>query len=227
VGDKSRQRNRNSSDIFAAHGDSLWQAEPCAPAEHLNARVFAFLELPVNNGQLESAGQDRSTQFVELLTAHQRKLYGYISVMLLGSPAAADVLQETNLDLWSKIGEYDFEKPFLPWAFGFARQKVLVHRRSHGRSRLVISEEAMRLIDTISVEYAMEADERLVALRSCLQRLTTEQAELLRERYVMKAPVKIIAERLDETVHNISSRLHRIRKNLANCINARLRAEGR
>jgi RNA polymerase sigma-70 factor (ECF subfamily) len=75
----------------------------------------------VNSGPLKSTEQHRSTLFVELLTAHQRKLYAYIFVMLLGNSAAADVLQETNLDLWAKMGEYDFERPFLPWAFGFAR----------------------------------------------------------------------------------------------------------
>jgi RNA polymerase sigma-70 factor (ECF subfamily) len=85
----------------------------------------------------------------------------------------------------------------------------------------------MLLIDEISVEYAKDADERLVALRTCLERLTPLQRELLSARYVGKTPVKLMAERFDQTVHNISSRLHRIRKNLAHCINARLSAEGR
>lgn len=171
--------------------------------------------------------RDRSTRFVELLTSHQRKLYGYIATMLLGDPAAADVLQETNLDLWAALDDYDFERPFLPWAFGFARQKVLVYRRSHCRSRLLFGEEALRLINQACMDYASEADDRLVALRLCLQKLNPQQATLIRERYVAKTPVKLIAEHLDETVQNISSRLHRIRKSLAKCIQATLVAEGR
>ena len=34
--------------------------------------------------------------------------------MLMGDPAAADVLQETNLDLWSRIDDYDFDALFYP-----------------------------------------------------------------------------------------------------------------
>jgi len=170
---------------------------------------------------------DRSTRFVELLTAHQRKLYGYISTMLLGDPAAADVLQETNLDLWARLQDYDFDRPFLPWAFGFARQKVLAFRRSHCRSRLMFGEEALSLINEACMHYASEADDRLLALRICLQKLNPQQAALIRERYLAKTPVKLMAEHLDETVQNISSRLHRIRKSLAKCIDSTLAAEGR
>lgn len=168
---------------------------------------------------------NRSTRFVELLTSHQRKLYGYIATMLLGDPAAADVLQETNLDLWARIDDYDFDRPFLPWAFGFARQKVLVFRRFHGRSKLLFGEEALKLIDDACVEFASEADERLVALRTCLQKLHPDQAALIHARYAARTPVKLMAEQMNETVQNISSRLHRIRKSLAKCIQVTLVVE--
>ncbi len=174
----------------------------------------------------QELARDRSTRFVELLTAHQRKLYGYIASMLMGDPAAADVLQETNLDLWSRIDDYDFERPFLPWAFGFARQKVLTFRRSHCRSRLVFGEEALNLINDTCIQYASEADDRLVALRKCLQKLSPQQAKLIHTRYVTRTPVKNIAEQWDESVHNVSSRLHRIRKALGKCIESTLAAEG-
>jgi RNA polymerase sigma-70 factor, ECF subfamily len=170
--------------------------------------------------------RDCSARFVELLTAHQPKLYGYIATMLLGDPSAADVLQETNHDLWAKKDEYDFERPFLPWAFGFARQKVLAYRRTYSRSRLVFGEEAMRLVDEACMAYAVEADDRLVALGKCLQKLDSQQAALISDRYVARTPVTLMAERLNETVQSISCRLYRIRKVLAKCVDATLAAEG-
>ena len=173
------------------------------------------------------SSRDRSTRFVELLTAHQRKLYAYIATMLSGDPVAADVLQETNLDLWARIDDYDFQRPFLPWAFGFARTKVLAHRRSHCRSRLVFGDAAFELIHERCVTYAAQADDRLAALRKCLQRLQPHQEELIRERYFAKTPVKLMAARMSDTVQNISSRLHRIRKQLAKCVTATLAAEDR
>jgi RNA polymerase sigma-70 factor (ECF subfamily) len=175
----------------------------------------------------ENLSHERSTQFVELLTAHQRKLYAYIATMLQGDAAAADVLQETNLDLWTKAVEYDFARPFLPWAFAFARQKVLAFRRTHGRSRLVFSDEALELISETCAQLASQADDRLVALRKCLEKLNPQQAELIRERYVTKTSVRLMAARSSDSVQNISSRLHRIRKALAKCINATLDTENR
>ena len=72
---------------------------------------------------------DRSTRFVELLTAHQRDLFSYIDTLMAGDTATPDVLQDTNLALWSRLADFDFERPFLPWAFGFAYQRVLAWRR--------------------------------------------------------------------------------------------------
>jgi RNA polymerase sigma-70 factor (ECF subfamily) len=173
------------------------------------------------------ADYERTTQFVELLTGHQRQLYAYIATMLAGDPSAADVLQETNLDLWARAGEYDFTRPFLPWAFGFARLKVLAFRRSHARSRLVFGDGALELINEKCAQYAHEADARLIALQNCLKKLKPPQAELIRERYVAKTSVTEMAAQFADTVHNISSRLHRIRKQLAECVNRNLRAEER
>jgi RNA polymerase sigma-70 factor, ECF subfamily len=170
---------------------------------------------------------EQSTKFVELLTAHQRKLYGYIATMLLGDAAASDVLQDTNLDLWVRAADYDFDRPFLPWAFGFARQKVLAFRRSHCRSRLVFCDEALEVFDEACKTLASEADDRLVALRNCVTKLNVQQSELLRERYVARTSVRMIAARFSDTAQNISSRLHRIRKMLAKCIESSLAMEER
>jgi RNA polymerase sigma-70 factor, ECF subfamily len=171
--------------------------------------------------------RDRTTKFVELLTSHQRKLHSYISMLLLGDSAAADVLQDTNVDLWAHAEEYDFNRPFLPWAFAFARQRVMAFRKSRSRSRVVFTDEALLHFDDQCQEFAEEADVRLVALQKCMQKLRPHQAELIRERYAAKTSVRMMAARLSDTEHNISCRLHRIRKTLARCVHAALAVERR
>jgi RNA polymerase sigma-70 factor (ECF subfamily) len=170
--------------------------------------------------------RDRATVFVELLTSHQRKLYAYIATMLLGDSAAADVLQETNLQLWAHVNEFDFTRPFLPWAFGFARHRVLAFRKSCGRSRLVFGDDAVDLIHNQCMKSVSEADDRLIALRNCLEMLEPRQAGLIHERYVAKTPIRILAARSSDTAQNLSSRLYRIRKILARCIETKLAAGG-
>jgi RNA polymerase sigma-70 factor (ECF subfamily) len=170
---------------------------------------------------------NQTTRFVEMLTSHQRALYAYICMLLMGDPGAADVLQDTNLDLWARAGEFDFDRPFLPWAFGFARQRVLAYRKSRSRSRLVYGEEAIDRIEEACSQEAANADVRLAALQRCLQKLDAKQAQLIRERYVAKSSLRIMAAHLGETAHNIASRLHRIRQKLSRCVQATLATEDR
>lgn len=178
------------------------------------------------SSESESIGDsERAARFVQLLTAHQRSLYSYICSLLLGDQSATDVLQDTNVDLWSRAQDFDFSRPFLPWAFAFARQRVLAHRKSQSRSRLLFSDMAMARIDEECARLAGEADIRLVALQNCLKKLSPRQANLVRERYNARTSVRMIAARLGETAHNIASQLYRIRRALAKCVDATLAEE--
>ena len=179
----------------------------------------------VDTNQQENQVRDRSTRFIQLLTSHQPNLYAYIATMVVGDSAASDLLQETNLHLWTQAAQYDFNRPFLPWAFGFARQRVMAFRKSCSRSRLVFDDATLSLIDDKVMSSVSEIDDRLSALQKCLKKLSAEQAELIRERYLAKTSVTTMAERLNETAHNISSQLHRIRKILGKCIEFTLSAE--
>jgi RNA polymerase sigma-70 factor (ECF subfamily) len=171
-------------------------------------------------------GADPATRFVELLTAHQRDLYAYINTLLVGNSSAADVLQDTNLDLWSRLNDFDFDRPFLPWAYGFAFQRVLAFRKSRGRSRLIFNDEFVQLISDVYVGDTTPADSRLGALSKCLEKLDQRQGELIRERYQERLSVKTLASRLGSTANQISARLYRIRRLLGRCIETALLTEG-
>jgi RNA polymerase sigma-70 factor, ECF subfamily len=175
--------------------------------------------------QEEDADGEMTTEFIKLLTSHQPQIYAYIATMLFGDSCAADVLQDTNLHLWAQADRYDADRPFLPWAFGFARQRVMAYRKTCVRSRLVFSDETLDIISGHNVHLSDTIDDRLTALQKCLAQLGTAQAELIRERYVAKESVKTIASRMNDSAHNISSRLHRVRKILANCVERTLAVE--
>jgi RNA polymerase sigma-70 factor, ECF subfamily len=195
-------------------------------ASRLQGRKVEVLEVDeLNSNQQGPEGSDRSTHFIRLLTSCQPNLYAYIATMVLGDAAASDILQETNLQLWKQADEYDFDRPFLPWAFGFARQRVMAFRKTCSRSRLVFDDVTVSLIDDRVTSSVSEIEDRLSALQQCLKKLKSDQAELIRERYVNKTAVTTLAERLNTTAHNVSSQLHRIRKILAKCVEFTLLAE--
>ena len=171
-----------------------------------------------DSGQDEAP--DRATKFVQLLTAHQRDLYAYINTLLVGQPAAYDVLQDTNLDLWARLEDFDFGRPFLPWAYAFAYQRVLAFRKTQRRSKLVFSDEIVQLISDTYGEGAADADQRVTALQACLDRLPPRQRQLIRDRYAVTMTVNALAARMGCTANQISARLYRIRRALAKCVEA-------
>jgi RNA polymerase sigma-70 factor (ECF subfamily) len=171
--------------------------------------------------------EDRPGEFVKLLTAHQRDLYAYINTLLVGDTATADVLQDTNLDLWKRLEDFDFSRPFLPWAYSFAHQRVMAYRKTRRRSRLVFSDHVVQLISDAYIRDLVSADTRLSALQSCLDKLEQSQRQLIKDRYMGRVSVKVLAARLGSTASQISARLYRIRRSLAKCVEMTLAAEGR
>ena len=172
-----------------------------------------------------SPGPDKATLFVDLLTSYQRELYGYINALLLGHHGAADVLQDTNLELWKHLDEYDVDRPFLPWAFGFAFQIVLAYRKKLNRSRLVFSDEAVQLISDAYRQEAAESDSRIAALQGCIEKLDPDGRRLIRERYMGRMSVQKLAEQAGATANQMSARLYRLRRTLERCVKSMLARE--
>jgi RNA polymerase sigma-70 factor, ECF subfamily len=168
---------------------------------------------------------ERSTRFVDLLTSHQRDLFAYIDTLMASDPAVSDVVQDTNLALWSRLADFDFTRPFLPWAFGFAYQRVLAWRKTRSRSRLVFNEQMLELISEVYLSEGASADARLVALRQCLEKLAADDRLLVQQRYSDKIAVKSLASRFGQTANQVSVRLFRIRDALGKCVEATLARE--
>ena len=168
---------------------------------------------------------ENSEQFVRLLTEHQTRLYGYVFSLVGDHSRAADGVQEVNLVLWRKVHEFDTTKPFLPWAFAIARFQVLAHLRNHQRDRLLLDAE---VVDTLSDEVERQSNQLepvRTALRTCLQRLTPNNRELIEHRYLRSMSIADVATSTNRTVTAIKVALLRIRRQLAECVEKRLAAE--
>jgi RNA polymerase sigma-70 factor (ECF subfamily) len=173
------------------------------------------------SGNADEQQRGRSGAFVQQLTGCQSRLYAYVCTLLGGSADAGDVLQETNLVLWSKADEYDPQRPFLPWAYRFAYLQVLAHRKRRHNSRLVLDD---RLLEQVAQEYHRqdEAEDQRAALDGCVGKLPPEQRELLARRYTDNESVLALADRLGQTPNVVSASLYRIRKTLLRCLEATL-----
>ena len=77
-----------------------------------------------------------SSDFVELLTSHQARLYGYILSLVFSPTDADDVLQETNRVLWQKSTSFERGTNFAAWVFRIAFYQVQAYRRRRQREKL-------------------------------------------------------------------------------------------
>ncbi len=154
--------------------------------------------------------QDKTELFVQHLTQHQNRLYGYIYSLLGDHSRAADVLQETNLVLWRKA----------------ARFQLLAHLRDQQRDRLLLDAQLAETISQQVVAQAEQVDTIRSALRRCMQLLTPANRDLLERRYFHSSSLDEIAGSVHRTVGAIKVALVRIRRQLAECVQKQLAEEG-
>lgn len=168
---------------------------------------------------------DQSEIFVQQLTEHQNRLYGYVYSLLGDHSRAADVIQETNLVLWRKIQEYDPGKPFLPWAFSIARFQVLAHIRDKSRDKLLLDDSLAESLSTKVESQAAKIDVIQTALRPCLEKLSAGNNKLVDGFYFHSKSVNDLAKELNKNTGAIKTALLRVRKQLAVCVEKRMAAE--
>jgi len=168
---------------------------------------------------------DFPADFVQRLTAAQSALYAFICGLMGGLEQSQDVLQDTNVKLWKRSAEYDASRPFLPWAYSFARWEVMAWRKKQQRSRLVLDDD---LVARVAIHFEAclpQAERELAALEGCLARLPERQRTMLEARYGQGETVRAMARRLDQPENALAALLYRVRKGLHDCITATLMQE--
>ena len=169
---------------------------------------------------------EASEKFVGLLTAAQASIYAYILSLLTDREAARDILQETNVVLWRKQGEFLAGTNFTAWAFNIARHKVLAHRRVTARDRLLFDDALFdRLADRAYAD-AEVAGRLIQALEECVDELPPRQATLVRQRYDVGGSVQAIAKSRGQSAGAVSVTLCRIRRVLAACMERKIAQGG-
>jgi RNA polymerase sigma-70 factor (ECF subfamily) len=172
--------------------------------------------------------EENREEFIRDLTAAQSSLWGYVFSLLPDHAAAQDVLQQTNLTLWRKAGDFQPGTSFIAWASRAAYFHVLTYRRGMRRDRLVFNDEVFAYLAERQGERMAEGgpEGRLTALRGCLDKLPPHSRKLLESRYAPGASVKDLAEADGRSVAALSQVLYRIRETLLECIDASLAAGG-
>lgn len=168
-----------------------------------------------------------SEAFVELVVSSQRRLYAYILALLPNVDLAHDILQQTNMAIWSEADSFKEGTNFVAWSYRIAYFRVLEYRKKHRRDRLQFDSELVERLANESEKYTTSEKEQFEAMQECLNQLPERHQDLLWRRYVQGEMIGAIAESIHQSATTISSRLCRIRAKLWVCIQNRLLPEAR
>lgn len=158
------------------------------------------------------------TRLTMLWTQAQPLVMAFVRSMVPDPVDAEDVLQQTAYDIATHFDEYDADRPFVAWAIGIAKYKVLDYRRDKGRDRAVLTGDA---IEELASAYADQSDKLIDnsrALHDCMQKLSDKARSLIDLRYAQNLKPAAIAQRIGSTANTISNALSRTRAVLRDCI---------
>jgi len=164
------------------------------------------------------SNSDNHMQFVQHLADAQRGLYAYILQLLPNRNDADDVLQSTNLVMWSKHEEFQEGTDFGAWAARIAYYEVLTYRKKSHRDKLRFDEQLIQTIAEEAVADTGRMDTILSTLRNCMKRLSGQDRELIQMQYADDLRPREIAQQVGRSANAVAQAMHRIRTSLLKCI---------
>ena len=165
--------------------------------------------------------------FVRIFAANQRRIHAFIMMLVPRAADADDVFQEVSLELWRKFDSFTIGTDFVAWANQFSRYLVLKHFAKQRRlGRLVFDERVLELLATEAASATTHADDRLDALRHCLEKLPAKSKSLLAMRYESGLKTcREVAARLGRSADAVYKALSRLHDSLLECVEGRLAAQ--
>lgn len=162
--------------------------------------------------------------FIRELTLVQPMLRRYLIAAVIDYNVMEEILQETNLALWSKAEDYNPDLPFEPWAIQFARMQVMAHRKRATRSRIVrLDEEVLEKLAIEAPDVLWNENEKMAILDDCMSELTDRSRDLLKQRYTECKTVRSISQESGCTEGSLQQAFFKIRSQLRQCIEKRSR----
>jgi RNA polymerase sigma-70 factor (ECF subfamily) len=173
-------------------------------------------------------GLINNEHFLMQLTSHQRRLMGYIQVLVQNRADAEELLQEANLYICRHADEFQPGTDFTRWALKIAYYRVLEWRLRRSREKLVFDDSLFERVAELAQSTETESSRRRAALELCMQKLAHDEQQLVTQFYgASDSNPKTVAERLGRSVNGLYVSVHRIRAKLFDCIRRTLAAEER
>lgn len=149
---------------------------------------------------------------------HEAAIRAYVRRLLPTRADAEDVMQGVALVLWAKFEQFRGDGDFRSWAFGVARYEVLAWLRDRGRDRLVLAGDVAEMIADETANDLFHLEEQRLALKTCLEKMTPRNRNLLLESYGTELRIQDVAATSGRSIAGFYQWLHRMRRILLDCV---------
>ena len=162
-------------------------------------------------------------ELVSILLQERVRLCALLWLMLKDSHATDDVFQDVVVKALQQRAQLESAQHLARWARTTARHRATdLLRQQQTRSRL-LSEQTLSLIESHLDQQDRQAmDERIDALRQCLDQLPPRARRLLERRYTIGEKAVEIARTTGHSLESVYQRLSRLQRGLRRCVESRL-----
>lgn len=162
----------------------------------------------------------------QLIERHRRRVYDYVYIMVKDPEVAEDICQETFVKAVRVIeqGRYTDNGRFLSWVMRIAHNQVIDHFRAQKKVQVTNESEAgydiigTQRLSEGSVEDQMVKEQIEADLRKLIDKLPTEQSEVVKMRYYGGLSFKEIAEQTEVSINTALGRMRYALTNLRKMI---------
>lgn len=158
---------------------------------------------------------EKQTHFNELFSKHYPKVLRLCRGYFNGdADVASDAAQEVFIKVWENLDSFRNESRISTWIFRISVNTCLVYLRKKS-SKKEINTEQFPSIESES--YSAEIEEKLSRMYACIQKLD-EAGKMIILMVLEGLEYSEIAEVVGITEETLRVRIHRIKKNLTQCV---------
>jgi RNA polymerase sigma-70 factor (ECF subfamily) len=166
----------------------------------------------------------RDELFTDLVKDHQASLRVFVRSLGVEPGWVDDLAQDTFVVAYREMDSYNPDRDFGKWLRGIARNLVRNELRKQGRHRRILHESLSQHLLNLAENKEDQVDvTQLSALRDCVEQLPGRSRELVHSRYFEGWDATILADKFEMKAATVRQTLLRIRRQLYQCINQRVK----
>ena len=155
-----------------------------------------------------------NSSFEILLNRHKNRVFAFIMSKIKNKDLSEDIFQDTYVKVVNSLqkGKYNEEGKFLPWVMRIAHNLVIDHFRKQKKMQMIRSSNDFDIFDVIK-DNKINADEKMIKdqifgdLNFLIDKLPSDQREVLKMRYYEELSFKKIAEFFDISINTALGRM--------------------